>query len=450
MLISFDSTSGKITVSGNEGYCIPEDEIPAFPKVEFYHHPSNCEDILSERLSTPENSHTLGVKSKGKSAKDLWKKVAQSITKKRLTLSNPEVDSRKVNNWETVTEKIVQIIKDLREIKAQGYKGVVIKEDFWIQSLYASQEGSAGFPNLTKIWKAQTERLESEHKPTQSFEDWLKGHQEEMNKINPKHKKIIYLSPEEAKEYLAHIEGGLFTFKDIIGTRLLDRQTGTTKNYTSGCWRETCNISGGKGYANFVISKDKEFLFGSHSGGVFHHTSFQKGAVVIGAGAVAIGHMPVSLKRDEIFIELLNKKCLDFPKALKILSGGTSEGISTQPTISGELKVLTSASGHYKPDKENILDTLKVCKEKGIDLSRVILIEESELGESYYSSAQEYLNTQGNCKPYRCNDLYIVNDPDQKACILIPGKDSRDSDQVVRGIELIKQHGIDISEFKTY
>src|SRR5262249_15117251 len=153
-----------------------------------------------------------------------------------------------------------QIFKDLKEIKAQGYTGVIIKEEFWTQSLYANLEGSAGFPNLTKLWSEETERLEREGQKTQPFDDWIKSHHDVMNQANPTHAKIQYLEQDQAKEYVAHVENGYFYFRDIKGTKLTHQMTHTTANYTTGSWMDKRNLAGGKGYANFVISKDKEFL----------------------------------------------------------------------------------------------------------------------------------------------------------------------------------------------
>jgi hypothetical protein len=231
--------------------------------------------------------------------------------------------------------------------------------------------------------------------------------------------------------------------------------TSTTMNYTTGSWMERCNLAGGKGYANFVISKEKEFLLGSHAGGVFHHTSFKKGAVVIGAGGVAIGHVPERLKLDEIWIELLKKEKLQGISEYdlnQIFYGKDALQVMLPPTKPGEMRVLTTASGHYKPGRANLIDTLRVCVEKGIDLSRVIVIEECELGEAYFPSGLEYLQTQGNCTPYRCNGFYILtsgNDPDQ-IDLAIQSQLTRASQQDVQGIELLKGNGHDVTQSKVY
>lgn len=383
-------------------------------------------------------------------AKKNWVKAAQCV------LNNENGTANKTDrNWTLVIEKIGQIFKDLKDIRAQGFRGVVIKEDFWTQSLYANLEGSAGFPNLTKLWSAETEGLEKEGKHTQPFEEWVKSHHDEVNKANPTQAKIQYLEHEQAKEYMAHVENGYFYFRDIRGTQLTEQMTRSTIHYTTGSWMELCNLAGGKGYANFVISKEKEFLLGSHAGGVFHHTSFQKGAVVIGAGGLAIGHVPERLKQDEILIELMKTKKRPDVSAqdlFQVFYGKDLPQNIIPMTKPGELRVLTTASGHYKPDRINLIDTLRVCFEKDIDLSRVIIIEECELGESYFASGLEYYQNQGNCIPYRCNGFYIIrddNDPDQ-IHLIHKGDVPRASVWEAQGIELIKRNGFDVALSKLY
>lgn len=401
----------------------------------------------TEESDKSKSTSTPAKKWKRTSGKILWKRLSHTD----LTNSGKLHLEKAEYNWTVVAEKISVIIKDLKFVRAQGYKGVVIKEEFWTQSLYAYVEGSAGFPDITRIWKVETEKLQAEGKPTLSFEEWLEQHHAEICKKNPNPPKIQYLDPAHAKKYQANIVNGKFTINDLRGIMPLDQQTHSTINYSNGDWMEKDNLPGGKGYANFVISKEKEFFLGSHSGGIFHHTSFQKGAVVIGAGATVIGYMPPNLMQDVLFIEQMKLKSparIAMPRFLQILNGQPLIGLNPKPTQEGEMRILTSTSGHYKPDKENLLDTLRVCKEKGIDLSRVITIEESEIGQAYFSSGLEYLTTLSACKPYRCNNIYVASNPDNSEVLgLINKSDTAPiTKHDLNGLMLLHEHGFDLKK----
>lgn len=115
----------------------------------------------------------------------------------------------------------------------------------------------------------------------------------------------------------------------------------------------------GVGAGIFVIDPQNQLYVGSHSRGEFHHSSFLNGAAIQGAGEIRIDK-------------------------------------------EGHITELTNKSGHYKPSKELMLNTLKVFHNAGVDLSKVKLTF-LENGESfYYNSAEKYLKSAGECRCSGC------------------------------------------------
>ena len=78
-----------------------------------------------------------------------------------------------------------------------------------------------------------------------------------------------------------------------------------------------------------------------------------------------------------------------------IISGGT---IKTD--AEGKIIELSNMSGHYKPNRQNLLDTLQILKQRDVDLSGVKLFEmNGEDGiDFYYSSAERFFNLKGICE----------------------------------------------------
>ena len=115
----------------------------------------------------------------------------------------------------------------------------------------------------------------------------------------------------------------------------------------------------GWGSAIFVIGPDG-FYSGSHSVGEFHHSSFLSGGAVLGAGEI-------------------------------------------KTNSEGQIISISNKSGHYKPGKGELINTLKFLQDKAIDLSSIELQEIHPAGEQFeigvkfiYSSALEYLDSKGN------------------------------------------------------
>lgn len=123
---------------------------------------------------------------------------------------------------------------------------------------------------------------------------------------------------------------------------------------------ETATTDGlGVGAGIFVIDPQGQLYVGSHSRGEFHHSSFLSGAAIQAAGEIRI-----------------NKE--------------------------GHITELTNKSGHYRPSKELMLNTLKVLQKAGVNLSEVKLTF-MENGESFdYNSAENFLKSGGECRCSGC------------------------------------------------
>lgn len=83
----------------------------------------------------------------------------------------------------------------------------------------------------------------------------------------------------------------------------------------------------GSGFAIFVMSKNGIFYSGSHNVGIFHHSSFLTGADVASAGEMKVEH--------------------------------------------GKLTHLTNKSGHYKPDRQQMMQAVDELKREGVDMTDV-------------------------------------------------------------------------------
>jgi hypothetical protein len=109
----------------------------------------------------------------------------------------------------------------------------------------------------------------------------------------------------------------------------------------------------------FVIAPDKTLFAGGIELKKFHHSSFLAGGATIFAGEL-------------------------------------------ETDASGNITKITNRSGHYRPQKEHLLQALELFREWKIDLARVHLTEYSsarpELIHIYYS-AERYLLCQGLCSP---------------------------------------------------
>ena len=103
----------------------------------------------------------------------------------------------------------------------------------------------------------------------------------------------------------------------------------------------------GPGTAIFVISPEKILYAGSHEVGRFHHSSFLAGSAVLAAGEI-------------------------------------------RTNSQGEITWFSNKSGHYRPEKKQVINALEFFKSKGVDLSQVIFYNM----QTYRSTnAQKFLET---------------------------------------------------------
>lgn len=130
----------------------------------------------------------------------------------------------------------------------------------------------------------------------------------------------------------------------------------------------------GEGKAIFVINSNNQIYSASHLRGKFQHSSFLGGSAVLGAGEI-------------------------------------------QTDGEGRIVELSSKSGHYKPSKEQILNTLKCLEDKGVDLSHVILSEVTDEGSWVYHSAKIYLDNDGMCFCDGYENLKVEFDPERECMI---------------------------------
>lgn len=109
----------------------------------------------------------------------------------------------------------------------------------------------------------------------------------------------------------------------------------------------------------FVIAPDKTLFAGAIELGKFHHSSFLAGGAAIFAGELE------------------------------------TDGL-------GKVVQITNRSGHYRPQKEHLVQALELFCEWKIDLSQVRLTEYSSSRPGLlhiYNSAERYLLHQGLCSP---------------------------------------------------
>jgi hypothetical protein len=101
----------------------------------------------------------------------------------------------------------------------------------------------------------------------------------------------------------------------------------------------------GNGFGIYVMSPNGELYSHAHKVGLFHHSSFLEGLPTAGAGEIKV------------------------------------EG--------GSIKHITNKSGHYLPDKQNMVQVLEELVSRGVNLSG---IKVSLVGGAEYDSAQEFMD----------------------------------------------------------
>lgn len=111
----------------------------------------------------------------------------------------------------------------------------------------------------------------------------------------------------------------------------------------------------------FVLSPQNQLYAAPIQPGKFHHSSFCAGGAVTFAGEI-------------------------------------------ETDSQGKIVTLSSRSGHYRPQKQHLLQALRILENWGIDLKSIELQEYDSLNPNRFSlfpSAKNYLDTLGSCSPER-------------------------------------------------
>jgi hypothetical protein len=250
--------------------------------------------------------------------------------------------------------KVSLLGKDSTRMKKEGFSCCIQDRSYWcetLNSLHISKPVYNALQNRFKLAKQET--------PDLDFDTWIKTDDaiEELESHEGTRDisefQVRYLTPMQRAEHLVTFrKEGNDTFLSYQGKPL------NTEHFST---------EAGDGRAIFVIGPNHELYAGSHEYCKFHHTSFFGGKPVIGAGEII-----------------------------------------TDPN--GKLIAITDKSGHYKPQKKHMFDTLRVLKEeKGVDLEQITLILVPKAimkkhGESFSGryNAQSYYETKGSIAP---NDL---------------------------------------------
>jgi len=256
----------------------------------------------------------------------------------RLSTNIPQTPKQK---FLRAVESAKVIGKGLKKMEQQPLPGKILSESYWLEAVTKEKYYGGELHQFFEAWEKSDSPL--------NFQDWLKKENPSgfsytaWEQKNPQNVEtlshITYLkTPEERKKYEVSFEDGIAKRNgEIFDTA------------------EESTAKSGQGIAIFVMDPDGKIYAGSHVTGEFHHSSFLGGGAVSGAG--------------EIKTNLL-----------------------------GQVTSITNKSGHYKPGKDQILNTLTVLHDNQVDLSDVNLTIQSPTGIELYN-AQEYFTTAGNCKP---------------------------------------------------
>lgn len=192
---------------------------------------------------------------------------------------------------------------------------------------------------------------------------------------------VAYLDANQRKEYAVSFENGKAMYKGME----MDSFHEST-------------ISGA-GNMIFVIGPDKTLYAGSHVVGKFHHSSFLAGGVIVGAG---------ELKCDR-----------------------------------GKITEISNKSGHYKPNKDEMVTTLTILSEKGVDLSNVKLRFLLKQGDLVFS-AKDYLDSKGECLPSSYGSAKI--EKDGNSIRIVDQSPRAPSDEAaIKTLQNLSENGVDLS-----
>lgn len=186
-----------------------------------------------------------------------------------------------------------------------------------------------------------------------NFDDWCI----EKNHIQPNQKtQVQYFNEGQRKQYQVDFREGLLK---------REGEPIHTIHYQS-----INDVRPGLGI--FVISSDGKMYIGPHEHKVIHHSSYLSGAAIIGAGEI---------RTDE----------------------------------NGKLLEITSKSGHYKPEKAQLLSSLQYLRAQGVPLRGVKVVEVGEEGNRIYNDAAVYLETEGETRVDGLNDISFIYSPKTRA-----------------------------------
>ncbi len=144
---------------------------------------------------------------------------------------------------------------------------------------------------------------------------------------------VIYLNPQERKDFAVEFTHG--------------------RIYKNGNPFSTLSVNSQKSNhsAIYAILPDEKMYIGPYILGKFHHSSFSAGQPVLGAGEIITN-------------------------------------------AEGEIKSISSKSGHFKPCAKQLLETLQYLEEQQVNLTDITLIENSIDSLSRHPSAEAFLVNQ--------------------------------------------------------
>lgn len=127
------------------------------------------------------------------------------------------------------------------------------------------------------------------------------------------------------------------------------------------------------------------------------------------------------------------------------MSGGAVAGGGDLMVENGEITHISNGSGHYHPGREQLLNTLQVLKDRGVDLSHVILHEFTETGFLTFPSAEVWLARSGQCLPSELNgDMSVECKLDSEGRLEELSCVEADRDKCVKLLKVLVDRGIDL------
>jgi len=241
--------------------------------------------------------------------------------------------------------KAAQIGNGLSKMQEQGISGCVQDDDYWCETIHSSHVSKAIYWQLNDAYELAVQK-----NPDLEFDVWIQSDQA-----------LDFLQFKEGTRDISDFQVRYLSNEERAQHRVEFRKEGKdTILYYQGTPLNTelFETEAGTGRAIFVIGPDHELYAGNHEYFKFHHTSFFGGRPVIGAGEVI-----------------------------------------TDPN--GKLIAITDKSGHYKPNKKQLWDSLAFLKdEKHVNLDGITLIRvPRNQAQTGRYNAMDYYESRGTCKP---------------------------------------------------